>query len=76
MSILVTVWSIRLTYNFARRGGYSWKFWDGEEDYRWDILRQKPGFNNEQLYLRHLCLVANHYSNLVNDYFSFNHPRY
>jgi steroid 5-alpha reductase family enzyme len=46
MSILVTIWSIRLTYNFGRRGGYSWKFWAGEEDYRWDVLRQKPGFNN------------------------------
>jgi len=46
MSVLVTLWGIRLTYNFGRRGGYSWKFWDGEEDYRWDVLRQKPGFNN------------------------------
>lgn len=46
MSVLVTIWGIRLTYNFGRRGGYSWKFWDGEEDYRWDVLRQKPGFNN------------------------------
>ena len=47
MSILVTIWGARLTYNFARRGGYSWKFWAGEEDYRWDILRQRPGFNNK-----------------------------
>lgn len=47
MSVLVTLWGARLTYNFGRRGGYSWKFWDGEEDYRWDILRQKPGFNKK-----------------------------
>ena len=44
MATLATLWGIRLTYNFARRGGYSWRFWDGEEDYRWAILRQKPGF--------------------------------
>ena len=46
MSALVSVWGIRLTYNFGRRGGYSWKFWDGEEDYRWEVLRQKPVLNN------------------------------
>ena len=44
MACLVTFWAIRLTYNFARRGGYSWKFWTGEEDYRWAILRAKPEF--------------------------------
>lgn len=42
MSVLVTLWGVRLTYNFGRRGGYSWKFWTGEEDYRWVVLRQKP----------------------------------
>ncbi len=47
MACLVTFWGIRLTYNFARRGGYSWKFWTGEEDYRWAILRAKPGFEQE-----------------------------
>jgi steroid 5-alpha reductase family enzyme len=46
MSILVTIWGIRLTYNFARRGAYQWKFWGGEEDYRWEELRKRPGFNN------------------------------
>ena len=44
MAVLVTIWAIRLTYNFGRRGGYSWKFWTGEEDYRWAILRAKPEF--------------------------------
>ncbi|MDG2446634.1 MAG: DUF1295 domain-containing protein [Flavobacteriaceae bacterium] len=44
MACLVTLWAIRLTYNFARRGGYSWKFWTGVEDYRWPILRAKPEF--------------------------------
>lgn len=45
MAILVTIWGIRLTYNFSRRGAYSWKFWAGEEDYRWAVLRQDPAFN-------------------------------
>ncbi|HWL02406.1 MAG TPA: DUF1295 domain-containing protein [Microbacteriaceae bacterium] len=36
MAILVTAWGARLTYNFARKGGYS-----GVEDYRWPILRAK-----------------------------------
>jgi steroid 5-alpha reductase family enzyme len=40
MAILVTLWGARLTFNFARKGGYS-----GEEDYRWPILRARmsPG---------------------------------
>lgn len=38
MSVLVTLWGLRLSYNFYRRGGYSWKFWSGEEDYRWSIV--------------------------------------
>jgi steroid 5-alpha reductase family enzyme len=42
MALLVSAWGIRLTYNFARRGGYSLKFWSGMEDYRWEVLRNKP----------------------------------
>jgi len=42
MALLVTAWGLRLSYNFSRRGGYSWKFWAGEEDYRWAVLRAKP----------------------------------
>ena len=44
MAILISLWGIRLTYNFSRRGGYSWKFWGGEEDYRWSILQERPEF--------------------------------
>lgn len=47
MAVLITIWGARLTYNFARRGGYSWKFWTGEEDYRWAILQAKPGFEQK-----------------------------
>lgn len=42
MMVLVGIWSARLTFNFNRRGGYSWKFWIGEEDYRWTVLRKEP----------------------------------
>ena len=34
MAVLVTLWGARLTFNFARQGGYS-----GVEDYRWAVLR-------------------------------------
>ena len=40
MAGLTTLWSIRLTYNFYRRGGYTFpKVWLGEEDYRWSCIR-------------------------------------
>ncbi len=44
MALLVTAWGFRLSYNFSRRGGYSWKFWTGEEDYRWAVVKAKPEF--------------------------------
>ena len=31
MCLLVTSWGCRLTYNFSRMGGYSWRFWEGTE---------------------------------------------
>ena len=41
MASLITLWGIRLTYNFLRRGGYTWPYiWKGEEDYRWSYVRQ------------------------------------
>lgn len=44
MAILVSIWGLRLSYNFSRRGGYQWKFWEGDEDYRWAVLMDKPEF--------------------------------
>lgn len=44
MASLITLWGIRLSYNFGRRGGYSWKFWTGDEDYRWAVLNAKKEF--------------------------------
>ena len=45
MAVVVTLWGARLTYNFARRGGYAWPPWAGEEDYRWNVLRGQPPLN-------------------------------
>ena len=39
MAFVVTIWSIRLTLNFYRRGGYTWPPWEGEEDYRWQHVQ-------------------------------------
>lgn len=40
MTLVVALWGARLTYNFARKGGYR-----GVEDYRWPVLRARmtPG---------------------------------
>ena len=39
MTALVVLWGARLTFNFARKGGY----WAGGEDYRWTAVREKTG---------------------------------
>ena len=36
MTSLAWIWGLRLTYNFIRKGGYTWE----GEDYRWPILRK------------------------------------
>lgn len=65
MSVLVSIWGIRLTYNFARRGAYTWKFWEGEEDYRWAILRAKPGFKNPWIWMLFNLLFICAYQNAL-----------
>jgi steroid 5-alpha reductase family enzyme len=40
MALLTTVWGVRLTVNFALKGGFS-----GGEDYRWKEIRTWPGFD-------------------------------
>lgn len=35
MATLTTLWGVRLTYNFWRKGGYEWH----GEDYRWPVVR-------------------------------------
>jgi steroid 5-alpha reductase family enzyme len=39
MFVLTALWGARLTYNFARKGGYR----PGSEDYRWPVLRNRLG---------------------------------
>jgi steroid 5-alpha reductase family enzyme len=39
MTTLVVLWGTRLTYNFARKGGYR----AGGEDYRWPVLQARLG---------------------------------
>ncbi len=46
MAALTLIWGARLTFNFARRGGYHWLPWKGEEDYRWEVLRKEAPLNN------------------------------
>ena len=43
---LVTAWGVRLTYNFARRGGYA----PGGEDYRWAVVRERLGPRGFQIF--------------------------
>jgi steroid 5-alpha reductase family enzyme len=40
MASLVTIWGLRLSYNFYRKGGYNILPWRGEEDYRWKVMRE------------------------------------
>lgn len=65
MSTLVTIWGIRLTYNFARRGAYQWKFWSGEEDYRWEVLRNRPGFKKPFVWTLFNLFFISAYQNVL-----------
>lgn len=44
MAGLVSIWGLRLTYNFSRHGAFSLRFWEGKEDYRWEVLRARKEF--------------------------------
>jgi steroid 5-alpha reductase family enzyme len=55
MALLVTLWGARLTFNFARKGGYS-----GVEDYRWAVLRARmPRWQFELFNLFFIVLYQN-----------------
>ncbi len=43
-ALIVSAWGIRLTVNFARKGAYRLRFWQGNEDYRWKIVKSSPAF--------------------------------
>ena len=63
MSLLATIWGVRLTYNFSRHGAYQWKFWTGHEDYRWAHVRKNPGLDTvwgwKLFHLGFICLYQN-----------------
>ncbi|TVQ19989.1 MAG: DUF1295 domain-containing protein [Spirochaetaceae bacterium] len=52
VAVLITMWGLRLTFNFARRGGYT-----SIEDYRWPILRERIG-NPVLWHLFHLLFIC------------------
>ena len=52
MTVLATLWGIRLTFNYALKGGY----WIGGEDYRWIYLRKK--LSNLEFQLLNLTAIA------------------
>ena len=65
MAVLVTLWGARLTYNFARKGAYRLKFWEGEEDYRWSVLRAKKGFQPHWKWMIFNFLFISFYQNAL-----------
>ena len=51
MTALATAWGIRLTHNFAIKGGYA-----GGEDYRWAVVRHwYPGWRYEVVHMVFVC---------------------
>ena len=65
MAILVTFWGIRLTINFGKKGAYKLKFWEGEEDYRWQVLRNKKPLNNKIMWGLFDLLFISFYQNFL-----------
>ncbi|MCR5505782.1 MAG: DUF1295 domain-containing protein [Bacilli bacterium] len=65
MALLVTLWGIRLTFNFARKGAYTWKFWSGEEDYRWAVLRKNKYLQNPFMWALFNLFFISFYQNFL-----------
>jgi len=65
MAALVTMWGIRLSFNFYRKGGYSIIPWQGEEDYRWKILRESPALKGRLRFGLFNLFFISFYQNLL-----------
>ncbi len=65
MTILVTVWGLRLSYNFYRKGGYSIIPWKGEEDYRWRVMREHPLLKGRFRFILFNLFFISFYQNIV-----------
>jgi len=60
MCILITMWSARLTYNFARKGGYT----SHGEDYRWPYLKKHYVKSRAEWLVFNLTFIAS-YQNVL-----------
>ena len=65
MAVLATLWGVRLSFNFARKGAYRLKFWEGEEDYRWKILRANPMLKNRVVWMLFDLIFISGYQNAI-----------
>ncbi len=65
MAIIATLWGIRLTFNFGRKGAYRLKFWEGEEDYRWAYLRENTILKNRILFFFFDLFFISIYQNVL-----------
>ena len=71
MAVLATLWGIRLTYNFARKGAYKLRFWEGEEDYRWEKVRAIPFLQNKAVWMAFDFFFISGYQNALILMFTF-----
>ena len=69
MACCATVWGLRLTWNFYRRGGYTWpQFWLGDEDYRWKLIQQGhvlPILTNPKVWIMFNAVFISLYQNVL-----------
>jgi len=65
MAFLVSLWGLRLSYNFHRKGGYSIIPWDGQEDYRWKYLRGTSILKGRFIYGLFNLFFISIYQNIV-----------
>lgn len=65
MAVLATLWGLRLTYNFARKGAYKLRFWEGEEDYRWEKVRALPFLQNRGVWMAFDLFFISGYQNAL-----------
>lgn len=65
MACLATLWGARLTFNFALKGAYRLRFWEGEEDYRWAVLRAKKEFQPRWKWMIFNLLFISVYQNAL-----------
>ena len=64
-ALIVTAWGIRLTVNFARKGAYRLRFWEGEEDYRWSVVRGSRFFRKKIAWVLFDLFFISAYQNLL-----------